>query len=211
MVLGIPGRVGSILRVAYYRARGARIGPGVIIDIGAAIDQPNLVRIGADSWIDRYAILIAGRPRPGRETRYAGEDDPHLLGRIEIGTKCHIGPHTVLSGIGGLLIGDEVTVSAGSKIYSVSHHYRSWQRPEDRSVAFGSQVSPERQSMLEGPIRVGRNVGIGVDCLLLPGTTIGEDSFVRPASLVGGSWPPNSVLSGRPATREGDRYRSSPA
>ena len=206
LVLWIPGRVGSALRTPYYRLRGARIGNGGRIDVGVSIDRPDLVSLGADTWIDRYAILIAGPPRAGRETRHFGEIDDSLVGRIVIGARCHVGPHTVLSGIGGLEIGDEVTVSAGCKMYSLSHHYRSWSRPADPSIAFGSQAPTERQSMAQGPVRIGSNVGLGADCLVLPGTTIGPDSFVRPKSVLTGSWPANSLLSGNPATLEGPRF-----
>ncbi|MBI3747761.1 MAG: hypothetical protein HY262_02780 [Chloroflexi bacterium] len=201
-----PGGIGSRLRVRYFRGRGARIGNGVRIDPGVSIDNPHLVVIGDDTWLDRFAILIAGQPRPGRETRIVGDNETEIVGRIVIGSRCHIGPQTVLSGIGGLDIGDESTIAAGSKVYSLTHHLRSWTRPEDRSVAFGSQVEASRQSMLQGSVTIGRNVGVGVDCLILPGATIRDDSFVRPGSQVSGSWPENSVLAGRPAAREGERY-----
>jgi acetyltransferase-like isoleucine patch superfamily enzyme len=208
-VLWVPGRIGSSLRIAYYRARGASIGARCRFDTGLSIDRPDLVTIGPDTWLDRFAILIAGPPRPGRETRFVGGTDTSgEVGRITIGARCHVGPHTVLSGIGGLVVGDEVTLSAGTKVYSLSHHYRSWERPDDRSVAFGSQVPDERQSMVQGPIEIGRNVGIGVESLILPGTRIGDDSFVRPMSVVRGSWPPNSLLAGDPATLQGPRFAS---
>ncbi|HUP54058.1 MAG TPA: acyltransferase [Methylomirabilota bacterium] len=209
-ILWIPGRVGSSLRIAYYRARGATIGPGCRFDTGLSIDRPDLVSVGPGTWLDRFAILIAGPPRPGRETRFVGsvELDAPAAGRIAIGARCHIGPHTILSGIGGLIVGDEVTLAAGCKVYSLSHHYRSWARPDDRAIAFGSQVADERQSMVQGTIEIGRNVGVGVDSLILPGTRIGEDSFVRPMSVVMGSWPSNCLLAGNPATREGARFAS---
>lgn len=205
-VLGVPGGIGSRLRVFYYRWRGARIASGVRIDQGVVIDSPSMVAVGQGSWIDRYAILIAGAPRGGRETRMIGDPALTVAGQMAIGARCHIGPHTILSGIGGLAIEDEVTIAAGCKVYSLTHHYRSWRNPSDRTITFGSQVEPQRQAMLQGPVRIGRNVGVAVDCLILPGTTIGEDSFVRPGSHVSGSWPPNSLIAGRPAIREGNRY-----
>jgi acetyltransferase-like isoleucine patch superfamily enzyme len=211
LVLWIPGGIGSRLRVAWYRARGASIGPHVRMDVGASIDQPGRVSIGADSWIDRFAILIAGLPGQVRETRHVGPEMPELAGRIVIGSRCHVGPYVVLSGIGGLRLGDDVTLSVGSAAYSLSHHYRSWARPADRSVVFGSQADPDRQSMLEGPVVLASNVGVGAGCLLLPGTRIGADSFVRPRAVVSGEWPENSLLAGDPATRTGSRYETTDA
>ena len=206
LVSPIPGRAGSLVRVAYFRARGAAIGARVRIDPLVMMDRPDLVAVGDDSWLDRCAVLIAGPPRPGRETRRVGDLDRIEAGRILIGRRCHVGPFTVLSGIGGLSLGDDVTLSAGAKAYSLSHHYRSWARPSDDSVVFGSMAADRDQAMLQGPVVVERNVGIGADVLILPGTTIGTRSFVRPRSVVRGAWPAGSILGGDPAQREGDRF-----
>jgi acetyltransferase-like isoleucine patch superfamily enzyme len=205
-VLVVPGTIGSVLRVAYYRARGATLGRRVRIDSGVLVDRPDLVTIGDDSWVDRYALIIAGPPRAGRETRHVGASRPELVGRIVVGARCHVGPHTIVSGIGGVEIGDDVTLSAGVKLYSLSHHMRSWSRPDDEDVVFGSQGPDDLQAMLQGAVTIGTNVGIAVDSVVLPGTTIADRSFVRPQAVVSGSWPPNSILSGSPATREGPRF-----
>lgn len=206
LVLWIPGGIGSHARVMYYRLRGATIGPGVRIDVGACMDQPESICVGAGVWIDRFAILIAGLPRSGRETRIVGPNDAELVGKIQIGDRCHVGPYVVLSGLGGMRIGDDVTLSNGASAYSLSHHYRSWARPGDRSVVFGSRGPADRQAMLQGPVIIESNVGIGAGALLLPGTRIGRDSFVRPHSIVSGTWPENSLLAGEPATRTGPRF-----
>lgn len=211
LVATTPGRLGSEVRVRYFRARGASIAGGVRIDPLVQMDRPDLVRIGAGTWLDRNAILIAGVARPGRETRLTGDADLAVAGEIEIGARCHIGPFTLLSGIGGLRLGDDVTLSAGTKAYSLSHHYRSWQEPSDDRVVFGSMAAPERQAMLQGPVVLGSNVGVGADSLILPGTTIGDRSFVRPRSVVKGSWPAGSILAGDPAQREGARFEPASA
>lgn len=209
-ILWIPGGVGSRLRTLYYRARGARIGPDVRLDVGVSLDSPGRISIGPGTWIDRYAILIAGEPRAGRETRVVGESRPDLLGRIEVGSRCHIGPYVVLSGLGGLQLGDDVTLANGAAAYSLSHHYRSWAKPGDRSTVFGSQGPVDRQAMLQGSLVVEDNVGVGAGALLLPGTSIGRDSFVRPRAVVSGRWPENTILAGDPAVRQGPRFDPQP-
>jgi acetyltransferase-like isoleucine patch superfamily enzyme len=208
-VLWVPGRAGSELRVAYYRARGVSIGRRVRIDVGVIIDGPTYVHIGDHTWLDRYAILIAGPTRADRETRMVGVAG--APGRLAIGDRCHIGPHAILSGLGGLEIGDDVTAAAGTKIYSLTHHYRSWAKPWDAGVAFGSMAPAARQSMLQGPIRIASNVGLGVDVLVLPGSEIGQCSFVRPRTTVSGQWPANSILEGDPVARSGPRFLESGA
>ena len=124
--LGAGRRVGSDLRRLYYRLRGASIGDRVRIEVGVTIDNPSFVHIGDDCWIDRYAILIAGTARAGRETRMSTASQPVPPGEIRIGQRCHVGPYVVMSGLGGLLVKADVTLSAGCKVYSLTHHYRSW-------------------------------------------------------------------------------------
>ena len=126
---------------------------------------------------------------------------------LRIGERCHIGPYSILSGIGGLEIGDEVTVSAGGRIYSLSHHYRSFARPEDRTVGFGSMLPDDRQAMVIGPVVIGRNTGLAADCLVLPGVTIGEDSFLLPRSLVRTDIEPGVIAGGDPGGHRGTPLR----
>ncbi len=50
-----------------------------------------------------------------------------------------------------------------------------------------------------GRVVVGRRVNVGVGAILLPGTTIGEDSVVSAGAVVRGEIPPNSLVAGNPA------------
>jgi maltose O-acetyltransferase len=50
------------------------------------------------------------------------------------------------------------------------------------------------------PVMIERNVWIGRNCLVLPGTVIGENSVIAAGSIVTRSIPPNSVAAGNPAT-----------
>jgi acetyltransferase-like isoleucine patch superfamily enzyme len=208
-VTSIPGATGRAIRRWYWGRRMAFLGRRVAIDEGVRIDHPERISIGDDTWIDRGVILIAGEPRPGRETRQR-RGDGVAAGMLRIGERCHIGPYSILSGIGGLEIGDEVTVSAGGRVYSLSHHYRSFARPEDRTVGFGSMLPDDRQAMVIGPVVIGRNTGLGADCLVLPGVTIGEDSFLLPRSLVRTDIEPGVVAGGDPAVTVGPRYATAP-
>jgi acetyltransferase-like isoleucine patch superfamily enzyme len=49
------------------------------------------------------------------------------------------------------------------------------------------------------PIRVGRNVWIGFDCIVLPGVTIGDGSIVGARSVLTENVPPYTVVAGNPA------------
>jgi acetyltransferase-like isoleucine patch superfamily enzyme len=49
------------------------------------------------------------------------------------------------------------------------------------------------------PIRVGRNVWIGFDCVVLPGVTIGNGAIVGARSVVTEDVPPFTIVAGNPA------------
>jgi acetyltransferase-like isoleucine patch superfamily enzyme len=49
------------------------------------------------------------------------------------------------------------------------------------------------------PIRIGRNVWIGFDSIVLPGVTIGDGSIVGARSVVGEDVPPFTLVGGNPA------------
>jgi acetyltransferase-like isoleucine patch superfamily enzyme len=169
------------------------------------------VSIDDDTWIDRGVVLLAAPARGGRETRWLpNEDFAGEPGELRIGKRCHIGPYSILSGKGGLFVGDDVTISAGGRVYSLSHHYRSYARPWDTSVGFGSQVPDDRQVLLAGPITIGTNAGLGADVLVLPGVRIGRGGFIAPRSVVRSSIPDYSLAGGDPAEVRGPRFAEPP-
>lgn len=50
-----------------------------------------------------------------------------------------------------------------------------------------------------GPIRVGNNVYIGTDAVLLPGIVVGDDSVIAAGAIVNRDVPPRSIVAGVPA------------
>jgi acetyltransferase-like isoleucine patch superfamily enzyme len=50
-----------------------------------------------------------------------------------------------------------------------------------------------------GRVTVGKRVHVGVGAILLPGTSIGDDSVVGAGAVVHGDVPPNSLVIGNPA------------
>jgi len=51
-------------------------------------------------------------------------DNVLILGDVKVGKNCWIGPNVVLDGSGGLVIGDNCSISAGVQIYS--HDSVNW-------------------------------------------------------------------------------------
>jgi acetyltransferase-like isoleucine patch superfamily enzyme len=61
---------------------------------------------------------------------------------------------------------------------------------KDRRMPRGAPASP---------IRIGRNVWIGFDCIVLPGISIGDGSIVGARSVVTENVPPYTIVAGNPA------------
>lgn len=211
LITNWPGRSGRAIRRLYWGSRLRHLGRGVAIDEGVAIENPSWISIGARTWIDRGAVLIGGPPRPGREV--AHRPNPEFVGtagELTIGQECHIGAYVVISGMGGVQIGDGVTVSVGGRIYSLSHHYRSFERPEDETFGFGSMISDARQVLVSGPVTLETDAAVAADCLILPGSQIGRAAFIMPRSVVRGVVASGRVVDGNPAREVGARYAAPP-
>src|SRR5919106_3427825 len=122
----IPGPLGYALRWLYYKAILGHLGWGTLIDVGVRIEHPRTVSIGARSWIDRNVVILGAvrDPLKGRAGRWIRRD-PGIEGRVVIGDGVHVAANCILSGMSGLRVGSELTLAAGTYVYSLSHHYRS--------------------------------------------------------------------------------------
>ncbi len=193
----LPGRSGRVLRRAYYHLRLGSMGPGVIIDCGVHIENPEWVHIGANSWIDHDVIILASpAERAGRAFSRKFEAQGIAEGEIRIGENCHIAPFVVLQGHGGLLIGANTGVASGAKIYSLSHHYRSALDSSDLTAyKFSPMVAAQLQSMISAPVVIGAGAAIGLNVVVLPGTIVGEGAWVGSGSVISGSVDADTVVS----------------
>lgn len=206
-----PGPMGFGLRHRFWRRRLKYLGQHAKIDTGVSFQNPNSISIDDNSWIDKNVIILAGLDQSKRERvfirnkEYKGEP-----GVVHIGKNVHIAPCCVISGISaGVYISDNCNVAAHSKIYALSHHYRSQKDPKDMTFCFGPQVSEDQQCMIEGPVYLGRNTGVALNVVILPGVSIPENCFIRINSVVYvGDYCSNSVLAGDPAKRIGERFKS---
>ena len=82
-------------------------------------------------------------------------------------------------------LGDHVVISSGCEF--ITHD------------AVGVMM-PERTDLgLYGRIRIGNNVFFGLNAMVLPGTTIGNDCVIGAGSVVRGPVPDDSVVFGNPA------------
>ncbi len=197
----LPGEQGLYLRHRYYARRLRSIGPGAMIDVGVQFIHPEWISIGANTWIDKFVILIGGPPgAEGRRIhRILNPDYPGKEGELCIGRGCHLAPYSLVSGMGGAWIGDYVGLAAGVKVYSFSHTYNDPARPKDFTLFKYTPMAPMAdQSMLAGPVVLSHGSGLAANVIVTPGVTVGEGAWVGAGSLVTKHIPPYKVAVGSP-------------
>jgi acetyltransferase-like isoleucine patch superfamily enzyme len=151
--------------------------------------------------------------RVGRRLNLEGA--PPLIignGRIEVGDDVHIGsPCTwdvgadaeliigdrvslnyrgIVSAAKSVRIGDDTLIAGDVAIFDNSNHPVSPARRLARAAVTASEVAP---------VVIGRNVWIGIRCIITRGVTIGDNSVVAAGSVVTKSVPPNTLVAGSPA------------
>jgi acetyltransferase-like isoleucine patch superfamily enzyme len=97
-------------------------------------------------------------------------DSVLVLGKVKVGKKTWIGPFCVLDGSGGLIIGDNCSISAGVQIYS--HDTVEW-------AISGGEKEAEKK-----PTKIGHCCYIGPNTVIGKGVTIGDGCIVGANSLV---------------------------
>jgi acetyltransferase-like isoleucine patch superfamily enzyme len=85
-------------------------------------------------------------------------------------------------------IGDNVLVGANTTIVDTDFHPIDPELRRDASAAAAS-----------APVRIERDVFIGMNCMILKGSTIGQGSVIGAGSTVTGRIPPCSLAVGNPA------------
>jgi acetyltransferase-like isoleucine patch superfamily enzyme len=202
LVTWLPGPSGTALRRRYWSRRLGHLGVGTRIDTGVIFQNPSFIHIGDNCWIDRNVTVLAGTDQATREKRYiANEDYLGTPGVVRIGNNVHVGADAIISGIdAGICVGDDCTFSAGCRLFAFTHHYRSFAQPHDARFSFGSCVESARQALLTGPISLANNCGLALGCVVLPGVSLGANSFAGIACVIHqGRYPANSLLKGNPA------------
>ncbi|HRP34174.1 MAG TPA: hypothetical protein PKV73_19890 [Agriterribacter sp.] len=186
MIRNISGGAGRRLRYWYYRKKLGGCGKQVFIDVNVTFLNPGNIFIGDKVWIDNGAILMAGKPGSGRKSDIRTNPQyEYGRGELHIGSEVHIGPQVIIQAHGGCQIGDKLTVGAGSKLYTLSHHYRNTaDNSDNKRYFFGSMVPTDEQFLIEGPIVVKDKSAIGLNCVIMPGSTIPEGTWIAIGLIV---------------------------
>ena len=209
VVSSLPGPIGYDLRYRYWRTRLKHLGKGVLLEPGVFFQEPMRISIDDHSWIDRGVIILAGIDASSREKIELTNDEFRgEPGAVHIGRYVHIAPYCIISGIsGGVFISDYCSLAANSKVYALSHHYRSRKDPTKSSIHFSPLVPDEEQCLVQGPVQIGRNTGVALNSVILPGVSLPEDCFVSINSVVSRhAYRKNTIIGGNPARSGEARY-----
>lgn len=107
-------------------------------------------------------------------------------GYIHIGKNTHISRMSIVSGLGGVTIGEGCAISAQVAIYSVT-------------ADTNSPIVADAETT-KGPVKIGNNVYIGLGAKIIPGVTVGDNAVIAAGAIVTKDVPPDMLAKGVPAT-----------
>lgn len=160
------------------------------ISLGAYIKGHNKISLGRRCKIHDSASIDASREGAvvfGDEVtinRFAYIQGDK--GGIRLGSKVEVNNFTIINGTGGVEIGDDTLIGPGVRIISYQHQFSA-----------GELI--RCQPTIAEPIRIGRDVWIGANSLILAGVVIGDGAVIGAGSVVTRDVPSNTVVVGSPA------------
>ncbi len=156
-------------------------------------------RLGPSAWCvngrrdpERIRVGKNGICRGVLRVEWFGE------GRIAIGDDCYIGDDCLLSSSASIEIGSGTMLAHGVQIFdNDSHPTNPAERQRDHAAAVSAD--PRRAQIASAPIRIGSQVWIGFNVIILKGVTIGDASIIAAGSVVTKDVPSHTLVAGNPA------------
>lgn len=108
-------------------------------------------------------------------------------GGVRLGDRVEINNFSIVNGTGGVDIGADTLVGPGVRIISYQHRF-----------AGGATI--RSQPVDAKPIRIGSDVWLGANAVILAGVTIGNGAVVAAGAVVREDVPDYAVVAGVPAT-----------
>lgn len=177
------GALGSFIRACYWKTKFEHLGQDTLIEHNLDVWGARGISIGSRCHVDSYIRLRAGERRYGQH------------GRVSIGDYVHIGPRCLVSGRGGVEVGDFVSIEAGVHVYSASNTLMNPEHPGQ--LISVSHAAPDGfQHAIESPVVIGDYAVVGFGSLLMPGAAVGLGAIVHTHTQVVGQYPPFANITG---------------
>ncbi|MDY6903893.1 MAG: acyltransferase [Thermodesulfobacteriota bacterium] len=113
---------------------------------------------------------------------------------LKLGNNVTLGERMMIQAAGGVSIGDSTIIGPGVKIWSANHNYKNM------------DVPVLEQGYEYKKVIIGKDVWLGANAIILPGTVLGDKVVVSAGAVVGAKqYPEGSVLMGNPARKISQR------
>lgn len=148
----------------------------------------------------RYLLLKRKFKSCGKGVVFASGSKIFDKRNISIGNNVKIGARCVLSGLGGITIGNNVSFAREVIIWSDNHNY------------YSPDLLPYDGEHIIAPVEIGDNVWIGARVCITPGVKIGEGAVLAMGAVITKDVPSGAVVAGNPAKvvkyRDMDKYET---
>lgn len=204
LVVYLPGESGVRLRRWFYRNRLGKCGSNLVIRPGVHLSGLPFIEIGDDVMIRENVIIQTGASVPADQDRRSVQRVARTSsvqgGSVVIGSKSRIAHGAMILGYGGVVLGEKCGIGPGAIILSESFHHKG--HDEKVVYKYSQGAAPEEQCIIQGAVEFHDGAGVASHVVVLPGASIGKDSWVLPNSLVrvGGRIPAGVLAKGDPAT-----------
>ena len=152
-------------------------GAGLLAPQGTIYNE-RYIAIGDDTLVGPLVTLAVG---------ISGEQEMLHSPVITLGRRCIVGRGSHIVGHWSITIGDDVQIAPNVYITDQNHS------------SLDPEVPVGRQTPTEAPVAIGSGSWIGTNVVILPGTTLGEQTTVAAGAVVRGTFPSHVVLGGVPA------------
>lgn len=111
-------------------------------------------------------------------------------GELIIGDRVSLNYRGIISVAKSVRIGDDTMIAGDVAIFDNTNH------PVSPRARLSGGALTDREV---GPVVIGRNVWVGICCIIMRGVTIGDNSVIAAGSVVTRSVAPNTLVAGNPA------------
>lgn len=189
--------LGPYLRGLFNRWRFKKCGRSFFLGGGTVIYFSKFMNLGDRVFIGSHCMInalsekgvhIGNHVRIRDYTWILTSSELHQPGQgLSIGDDTYIGPYCYLGAGGGLTLGRGVLVGAFVQFLAENHKFSD------------ASTSIREQGVSRKGIKIGDNVWIGNNAIIVDGIEVGAGAVIGAGSVVTHDVPPNTIVAGNPA------------